>query len=144
MPLTPKQEAFCRAYVETGNASEAYRRAYDAGGMKPAAVQVNASKLLSHAKVALWLQEQRELQQSRHNITLDRLTDMAIDAYNRAKAEEGDAFAASAMVKAIAQLSKMHGFDAKERENDRMAVGDALAMIEARRKEAEADAGTVH
>ena len=26
--LTPKQEAFCRAYVETGNASEAYRQAY--------------------------------------------------------------------------------------------------------------------
>ena len=27
--LTPKQEAFACAYVETGNASEAYRRAYD-------------------------------------------------------------------------------------------------------------------
>lgn len=27
MALTPKQEAFCLAYIETGNASEAYRRA---------------------------------------------------------------------------------------------------------------------
>ena len=27
--LTPKQDAFACAYVETGNASEAYRRAYD-------------------------------------------------------------------------------------------------------------------
>jgi len=26
--LTPKQEAFALAYVETGNASEAYHRAY--------------------------------------------------------------------------------------------------------------------
>lgn len=29
--LTPKQEAFAQAYVETGNASGAYRRAYNAG-----------------------------------------------------------------------------------------------------------------
>ena len=28
--LTPKQEAFARGYFETGNAAEAYRRAYDA------------------------------------------------------------------------------------------------------------------
>ena len=27
--LTPKQEAFILAYLETGNASEAYRRAYN-------------------------------------------------------------------------------------------------------------------
>ncbi|SQE31532.1 Terminase small subunit [Mannheimia haemolytica] len=27
--LTPKQEAFCLAYIETGNASEAYRQAYE-------------------------------------------------------------------------------------------------------------------
>ncbi|TIS17849.1 MAG: hypothetical protein E5X10_01890, partial [Mesorhizobium sp.] len=29
--LTQKQEAFCLAYVETGNASEAYRRSCDVG-----------------------------------------------------------------------------------------------------------------
>lgn len=27
--LIPKQEAFCEAYIGTGNASEAYRCAYD-------------------------------------------------------------------------------------------------------------------
>ena len=27
--LTPKQEAFCLAFLETGNAAQAYRRAYD-------------------------------------------------------------------------------------------------------------------
>ena len=31
--LTPKQEAFVLAYIETGNASEAYRRAYNAENM---------------------------------------------------------------------------------------------------------------
>ncbi|MGU9998175.1 terminase small subunit, partial [Bordetella avium] len=38
MALTPKQEAFALAYVETGNASEAYRRAYSAERMKPETV----------------------------------------------------------------------------------------------------------
>ena len=30
--LTQKQENFCLAYIETGNASEAYRKAYNATG----------------------------------------------------------------------------------------------------------------
>lgn len=32
---TIKQDAFAMAYIETGNASEAYRRTYDAGNMAP-------------------------------------------------------------------------------------------------------------
>ena len=59
MALTPKQENFCLAYLETGNASEAYRRAYDAENMKPDSINVNASKLLADAKVALRLAELR-------------------------------------------------------------------------------------
>lgn len=51
--LTIKQEAFCQAYIETGNASEAYRTAYAADKMKAEAIHVNASKLLDNAKVAL-------------------------------------------------------------------------------------------
>ena len=35
MALTIKQNAFAMAYIETGNASEAYRRSYDAGNMAP-------------------------------------------------------------------------------------------------------------
>lgn len=50
--LTPKQEAFCLAYLETGNASEAYRRAYDAENMKPETINVKACELLQNGKVA--------------------------------------------------------------------------------------------
>lgn len=57
MALTPKQEAFCLAYLKTGNASEAYRQAYNAANMKPDSINVNASKLLANAKVALRLSE---------------------------------------------------------------------------------------
>ena len=44
--MTPKQEHFARLYVETGNASEAYRQAYNAENMKPETVTNEAYKLL--------------------------------------------------------------------------------------------------
>ncbi len=52
MTPTPKQENFCRTYIETGNASEAYRRAYYAERMKPATVNRAAKELLDNPKIA--------------------------------------------------------------------------------------------
>ena len=46
--LTIKQERFCNKYLECGNASEAYRYAYDTGRMNDATVCNNAYKLLQH------------------------------------------------------------------------------------------------
>lgn len=57
--MTPKQERFCLAYIETGNASEAYRRAYNAGSMKPATVNRKAAELLDNGKVTARLAELR-------------------------------------------------------------------------------------
>lgn len=52
MSLTPKREAFCLAYIETGNASEAYRRAYPASLKWPEhSVASNASTLLKNTDV---------------------------------------------------------------------------------------------
>jgi phage terminase small subunit len=70
---TPKQEAFCLAYVETGNASEAYRRAYAADKMKPEVIAVKASELLRHGKVTVRLSELQNDIQKRHEITVDDL-----------------------------------------------------------------------
>lgn len=69
--LTPKQEAFALAYVETGNASEAYRRAYDPKRMTPEAIAVEASKLLKHPKVALRVSELQAEHAERHKVTVD-------------------------------------------------------------------------
>ena len=60
-PITQKQENFCLAYVECGNASEAYRRAYNAENMKSESINVNASKLLADANLALRVSELRAL-----------------------------------------------------------------------------------
>ena len=51
--LTAKQEAFIRAYLKCGNASEAYRQAYDAKNMKPQVVNNSASELLNHPEISV-------------------------------------------------------------------------------------------
>ena len=71
--LTPKQEAFARAYLETASASAAYRKAYDASGMQDPSIYVEASKLMANPKLALRIAELQEATAKRHNVTVDRI-----------------------------------------------------------------------
>lgn len=71
--LTPKQEAFALKYLETGNASEAYRQSYDAEKMKPESVHRKAFEVLENVKVAARINELKALQLKRHNVTVDRV-----------------------------------------------------------------------
>lgn len=58
--LTEKQEKFCQFYLDTdGNASEAYRMAYDTSNMKVETIWSNASRLLADSKVAARIDEIR-------------------------------------------------------------------------------------
>lgn len=50
--LTQKQENFCLEYIKTGNASEAYRRAYNAEKMKTETIHTKAYELLQNGEVA--------------------------------------------------------------------------------------------
>lgn len=106
--LTLKQEAFCQAYIETGNASEAYRRAYDASGMADNVIHVKACELLKNGKVAVRLEAMQRKSAARHEITVEKLTEMAVAAYDLAMKEEVSAPAAA--VAAVMALGKMHGF----------------------------------
>ena len=73
MKLTAKQEAFCLAYIETGNASEAYRSAYKADRMKPATINRKAAELMDNGKITARLQQLRAPIMERHNVTVDSL-----------------------------------------------------------------------
>ena len=82
--LTPKQEAFALAYLETGNASEAYRRAYDAEGMKPESINRKAKELIDSGKIAARVEELRapvreaaQITLKQHLDDLKRLRDLA-------------------------------------------------------------------
>jgi len=54
--LTPKQETFCQKFIELGNASEAYRTAYNATKGTDKTIWESASKLLANPKVAARVQ----------------------------------------------------------------------------------------
>ena len=104
--MTPKQEAFARAYVETGNASEAYRRSYNVkADAKPEGIKVNASKLLSKANVALTVSQLQAEHQKRHEITVDTITEMLKADRDLARANTQSAAAVSASM----GLAKLHG-----------------------------------
>lgn len=110
MSLTPKQEAFALAYVETGNASEAYRRSYEAGDMSAEAIQVEASRLRDHPKVALFIEAMQEENKARHRLTVDdllrELEEARMAAYQQEKPQ------AAAMVAASMGKAKLLGLEA--------------------------------
>lgn len=58
--LTLKQETFVMAYLETGNASEAYRRAYDVGRMLSTTINRNAHEMLKLPTVSARIQQSRD------------------------------------------------------------------------------------
>lgn len=105
MTLTPKQEAFAQAYLETGNGSEAYRRVYNAENMKENVVHVKACELLKNGKVAVRLAELQKRAQKRHDITIDSLTEMLKEDRELARNLEQT----SAAVSAVMGLAKIHG-----------------------------------
>lgn len=69
-PLTQKQETFCLEYLKAGNASEAYRMAYDAKSMKPASIHRRAKELMHNGKIAARVAELRAPATKNAQITL--------------------------------------------------------------------------
>jgi phage terminase small subunit len=72
MALTQKQENFCLAYIKTGNASEAYRQAYNAEKMKPESINVKACELLKDVNVTVRVNELKARAESKAIITLEQ------------------------------------------------------------------------
>lgn len=81
MALTQKQENFCLKYVETGNASEAYRFAYNAEKMKHETVNNKAYLLLQKDDIRVRVEELKAMAVSAAIMTreeaLERLSMMA-------------------------------------------------------------------
>lgn len=118
--LTIKQENFCLAYIETGNASEAYRQAYDAENMKPETINVKASELLANGKIAVRVGELQEGHKERHNVTVDSLTEMYEDTYKLAEKNKQTA----SMNGSITGIAKLHGLQSEDRKNERDPIKD--------------------
>lgn len=103
MKLTAKQEAFCLAYIETNNASKAYRAAYNTSRMKPDTITNNAYKLTQDNDIATRLKQLREPIMQRHNVTVDSLVvelEQARQAALSAETPQSSAAVAATMGKA--------------------------------------------
>lgn len=125
--LTAKREAFAVAYVETGNASEAYRRSFNAENFKPESVNVNASKLLADAKVSQRVKELQAQAAERALVTVQSLTQELEEA--RALAlQEGQP---SAAVSASMGKAKLHGLltDKQQTEHSGIVVTEVRRVI---------------
>lgn len=107
MTLTAKQEAFCLAYLETGNASEAYRQAYNAENMKPETVNVKASELLASGKVSVRVAQLQAEAAKRNEVTVDSLL-AELEEARQLALQEGQP---SAMVSATMGKAKITGKD---------------------------------
>jgi phage terminase small subunit len=70
--LTQKQENFCLAYIETGNATEAYSRSYDAKNMSKKVITNKASELLAQGDITVRIAELRKPAVEKAQITLEQ------------------------------------------------------------------------
>jgi len=129
--LNPKQEKFCQLYVELGNASEAYRRAYNSSA-KQESVAVNASKLLSETNVSLRVEEIREALKANHGITLKNILDELEEARKLAHSTG----TASAAVAASMGKAKLLGFDKGEKEKPKESPSITINIVDAKKPNA--------
>ena len=111
--LTPKQEKFAQKYVELGNASEAYRRAYDAENMKKVTINKRSSELMQNGAITGRIGELMDAAQERHDITVDELS---------AQLQQDRKYAlmfgqASAAVSASMGLARLHGLIIEKKED---------------------------
>lgn len=132
--LTPKQEKFAQVYVETGNASEAYRQAYNAEKMKPDSINVNASKLVADAKVSLRIAELKAKALEAHGETVESIARLLREDRDFAREMEAPAPAVSASM----GLAKLYGLLTEKHE---VKLGDDLVdrLSRARGRAADGD-----
>lgn len=106
--ITEKQAAFARAFFETANAAEAYRRAYDvAPDAKDGWIYVEACQLLDNPKVALRLDELRE---EAKRLSIFTVT-TAFEEYEAARILAHAEKNPSAAVSAVTGKVKLFGLD---------------------------------
>lgn len=124
--LTIKQEKFARQYVGPceGNASAAYRAAYNAKNMSDETVHVKACELLKHGKVAVMVERLKAEYAAQNAITIEEIT----GALRRAVEGASSAGQWSAASQAALGLAKLGGLLVEKRE---LTVDDARAHLDA-------------
>ena len=106
MKLTKQQEHFCQEYIKDSNATRSYKTAYSVqANTKEQCTWVNASKLLSNAKVTLRLNElkralaNKNLWTREHSVKILAKIAVSTDTKPTEKTQ------------AVKELNMMHGYN---------------------------------
>jgi phage terminase small subunit len=108
LKLTIKQESFINAYIETGNASEAYRIAYDVQNMKPESINRKATELMQNGNITARVRELRA------ELVKCELWSRE-DSVKRLKEALSIADKATDIVAVVKELNAMHGYNAPQK-----------------------------
>jgi len=127
MSLTIKQEKFCMVYIETGNASEAYRQSYNCSKTKPESINRLAFDLLQNIKITSRIDELRAKHAERHNITVNDLIKELEEA--RKAALSAMVVQSSASVAATMSKAKLLGFLDKKEEDKSIDLVETLNRL---------------
>lgn len=103
--VTPKQAKFARVYVETSNASEAYRQAYNVTNNDKSWIKTEACKVLALPNVAQTVIDLQERAAERTMVTVESITREYEEARQLAIAEAQPA----AMNGSTTGKAKLHG-----------------------------------
>jgi phage terminase small subunit len=110
--LTVKQNNFCQHYQLTGNASEAYRMAYNATNMKTETIHRKATEVMANGKVAARIRELQRQAQTNFEITLDSQVSRYMQLLSAAGTEiEEPRHRIDSMTRILARLDKICGLE---------------------------------
>jgi phage terminase small subunit len=126
--LTQKQENFALEYIECGNASEAYRRAYNAENMKPESIHSKAYEVLQVGEVSVRILELQEAHREAHRVTVDSLCTELDEARELAI----ESTQPSAAISATATKMKLYGLGVEKRQTHvtgHMTFDEAEAIL---------------
>jgi len=129
--LTVKQEKFCKSYIETGNASEAYRQSYDCQKMKGPTINRNAVALLDNTKIATRINELQLQLQKKFEVTVESLS-KELDEDRQLARSLGQPGAA---ISALNVKARIHGLDKQVVSNDPENPMPATIQVEILRNE---------
>ena len=112
--LTTKQEKFCKTFIATGNASEAYRQSYDCSKSNGPTINRNAVALLDNTKIATRVGELQLNLQKKFEVTVESLS-KELDEDRQLARSLGQPGAA---ISALNVKARIHGLDKQVMSND--------------------------
>jgi hypothetical protein len=120
--LTPRKEAFARAFLELGSARKAYEESYNCTNLKPATVGNRAAALLREPTVAYFIEQLRAEAAKRNEINIDNITTMYLEDRKLAR----DLGMPAAAISAVTGVAKLHGLMV---EKSKVTVEKSLANM---------------